>query len=105
MKKPAILSLGEVLWDQFPEESRFGGAPANFACHSAALGGSVFMASALGDDREGRRAIEVLRSYKVDTSLVQTKEDAPTGTVEISLNASGQPTFSIGADAAWDRLG
>jgi fructokinase len=43
MKKPMILSLGEVLWDLFPEGPRFGGAPANFACHAAILGGDVAM--------------------------------------------------------------
>ena len=41
MSKPAILSCGEVLWDLFPDGPRFGGAPANFACHAAILGGAV----------------------------------------------------------------
>jgi fructokinase len=39
MNPPAILSCGEVLWDLFPDGPRFGGAPANFACHAARLGG------------------------------------------------------------------
>ena len=32
----SIVSLGEVLWDLFPDGNRFGGASANFACHAAA---------------------------------------------------------------------
>ena len=30
-----VVGLGEVLWDVFPDGPRFGGAPANFACHAA----------------------------------------------------------------------
>ena len=45
MKHPAILSLGEVLWDLFPDGERFGGAPANFACHAAIQGADVTMLS------------------------------------------------------------
>ena len=36
-KPHQILSCGEVLWDLFPDGPRFGGAPANFACHAALL--------------------------------------------------------------------
>ena len=59
-----ILSCGEVLWDLFPDGPRFGGAPANFACHAALLGGSVTMLSAVGDDARGREAVEILRDRK-----------------------------------------
>ena len=45
----------EVLWDLFPEGARFGGAPANFACHAAALGANVSMVSAVGNDPRGKR--------------------------------------------------
>ena len=54
MKLPQVISLGEVLWDLFPDGERFGGAPANFACHAAILGADVLMISAIGDDRHGR---------------------------------------------------
>jgi len=36
-----VVGLGEVLWDLFPEGARFGGAPANFACHAAVLGSAA----------------------------------------------------------------
>ena len=48
MKTYRIISLGEVLWDLFPDRECFGGAPANFACHAAILGGDVAMVSAVG---------------------------------------------------------
>ncbi|MDE0769698.1 MAG: PfkB family carbohydrate kinase [Opitutaceae bacterium] len=61
MGHPVVISLGEVLWDLFPDGARFGGAPANFACHAAALGARVSMTSAVGDDLQGREAIDILR--------------------------------------------
>jgi fructokinase len=102
--KPSIISLGEVLWDLFPEGARFGGAPANFACHAAALGADVSMVSAVGDDARGREAGNILRSYGVDVTLVQFIVDAPTGTVGVSLDAKGKPTFTIHQDSAWDCI-
>ena len=104
MNRPTILSFGEVLWDLFPAGPRFGGAPANFACHAAALGGDVTMISAVGSDARGVEAIEILEAYGIQTDLIQTLTDAPTGTVGIELDAQGKPTFSIHEDSAWDRL-
>ena len=99
-----ILSCGEVLWDLFPDGPRFGGAPANFACHAALLGGSVTMLSAVGGDERGREAVEILRGFGIGTSLIQKIADAPTGTVGVNVDAAGRPSFEIHADSAWDRI-
>lgn len=104
MKQLSIISLGEVLWDLFPDGERFGGAPANFACHTALLGGDVSMVSAVGDDGHGRQAIESLDGYGIDVSLMQVVPDAPTGTVGVELDPNGQPTFTIHERSAWDQL-
>ncbi len=104
MNRPAILACGEVLWDLFPEGPRFGGAPANFACHAAMLGGQVAMLSAVGNDAHGDEAAAILQSFGVDTSLVQRIADAPTGSVGVSLDAAGKPNFEIHAGSAWDRI-
>jgi len=102
--KPSIVSLGEVLWDLFPEGARFGGAPANFACHAALLGCDVAMLSAVGADSRGREAVDILRGYGIDTTMIQRLEDVPTGTVGVSLDAGGKPTFVIHEGSAWDRI-
>ncbi len=104
MGKPRILSCGEVLWDLFPEGARFGGAPANFACHAAILGGDVSILSAVGNDARGDDAIAILRSFGIDTSLVQRIADARTGTVGVSVDAGGKPSFEIHPGSAWDRI-
>ena len=101
---PKIISLGEVLWDLFPDGEQFGGAPANFACHAAILGGDVSMVSAVGDDSHGRSAIRILEGYGINTGLVQVASDATTGTVGVEVDAGGKPTFTIHAESAWDQL-
>lgn len=93
-----------MLWDLFPEGQRFGGAPANFACHAALHGARVAMLSAVGDDPRGREATAILRRFGLDPSLVQTIADAPTGAVGVSVDAAGKPTFEIHAGSAWDRI-
>jgi fructokinase len=104
MSAPRILSCGEVLWDLFPDGERFGGAPANFACHSAVLGGAVSMLSAVGCEARGDAALSIMRGLGVDTSLVQRSATAPTGSVAVAVDAAGKPSFVIHADAAWDRV-
>ena len=104
MKRPTIISLGEVLWDLFPDGEGFGGAPANFACHAAIQGADVTMLSAVGDDQNGHDAIGILSAYGVDVSLMQIIPDAPTGTVGVALDNNGKPTFVIHQGSAWDQL-
>ena len=104
MKHPTILSLGEVLWDLFPDGERFGGAPANFACHAAVQGADVTMLSAVGDDQYGRDAIDILSAYGIDVSLMQIISKTPTGTVGVEVDADGKPTFVIHQGLAWDNL-
>ncbi|MEI7774490.1 MAG: carbohydrate kinase [Verrucomicrobiota bacterium] len=103
-RKPRILSCGEVLWDLFPEGARFGGAPANFACHAARLGGDVTMLSAVGNDMRGAEAVTILRGFGVETTLVQRIADALTGSVGVSVDAAGKPSFEIHAGSAWDLI-
>lgn len=104
MSQIRILSLGEVLWDLFPDGEQFGGAPANFACHAAIHGAEVTMGSAVGDDERGHKAIKRLCEHGVDVSLIQTTPGIATGTVRIELDDTGKPTFSIENDVAWDQL-
>jgi fructokinase len=104
MNQPKIISLGEVLWDLFPEGARFGGAPANFACHAAMSGADVTMVSAVGNDERGQDAIEILGKFGIDTSLIQTIAGVPTGTVGVEMDAERGHQFTIHGDAAWDHL-
>lgn len=104
MNQHRIISFGEVLWDLFPESARFGGAPANFACHAAAQGGDVTMISAVGDDDRGQEAIEILKEYGIQTDLIQISDTASTGSVGVELDDQAKPTFTIHENSAWDRV-
>lgn len=100
-----IVALGEILWDVFPDGAHFGGAPANFACSAAELGGDitdVFVVGSVGSDELGALAIELLRGHGVDTAYV-SKTSQPTGQVLVTLDAAGSPSFEIATNNAWDN--
>ena len=99
-----ITGLGETLWDRFPDGARFGGAPANFACHAQALGAEAHVVSCVGDDELGQQALAFLRSHGVNTSAVPQSEKHATGTVEVQLDADGNARYEFAANVAWDVL-
>ncbi|NQU26644.1 MAG: carbohydrate kinase [Candidatus Nealsonbacteria bacterium] len=101
---PAIVGLGEILWDVFPDGPRFGGAPANFACHVAALGRTAEIAAAVGQDELGKRALAELHTRGVGTRCVDRHADRPTGTVTVSLDDEGQASYEFAAQTAWDAM-
>lgn len=101
---PRLVSLGEVLWDLFPEGPKFGGAPANLAAHAAAHGCDVAMVSRVGADELGRRAVAFLNEHGAGTRHVQTDPSAPTGTVRVTVDEAGKPEYEIVSNVAWDRL-
>jgi fructokinase len=104
--RPTVVGLGEILWDVFPNGAHFGGAPANFACSAAGLGGpgiDVCIAGSVGRDDLGRRAIELLEAHGVDISSVSSV-NWPTGQVRIELDGMGRPKFEIAVDTAWDNV-
>ena len=105
MNRPfAITALGEVLWDVFPDGPRFGGAPANLACHAAALGADSWMLSQVGDDALGRGALDALGEHNVNVTCVGRDSQFPTGTVQVELDDAGKPSFTIADNVAWDHL-
>lgn len=101
--KPRVVSIGEVLWDEFPDGSRLGGAAANVAFHAARLGAESLLVSRVGNDDQGRRALALLAGAGVDTSGVGIDEHAPTGFVRVTFE-EGEPRFAIGHGVAWDRI-
>ena len=97
-----ILSIGEVLWDVFGDTEHLGGAALNFAAHARILGHSVSFISAVGDDPRGQRAFEKMEAMGLPTRFLHRLKEYPTGIVTVSLNASGQPHFTIHRPAAYD---
>jgi fructokinase len=98
-----ICGLGELLWDVLPAGERLGGAPANFAVMAARLGNRSIIASRLGADERGERALAILKNFPVDLTYLQTDALQPTGMVGVQI-ADGQPSYVIHEPAAWDFL-
>lgn len=97
-----VVGLGELLWDMFPEGKQLGGAPANFAYMTSLLGDEGIVASRVGGDALGRAAGRRLERLGLRASHLQLDRAYPTGTVKVSVDPSGQPTFEIAESVAWD---
>lgn len=100
-----VVGLGEVLWDVFPDQARFGGAPANFACHARALGAQTAMVSAVGppSDPLAEDALAALREHGVDVRGVMRNE-FETGRVLVTLDAHGHASYEFTENPAWDAI-
>lgn len=104
MRAFTAIGLGEVLWDLLPGGRQLGGAPANFACHAAALGNRGIVASRVGTDPLGDEVCTRLAARGLTTRYIQRDTTYPTGTVHVHVDAGGQPDFTITEDVAWDAL-
>ena len=98
-----IISIGEVLWDLFPDGARIGGAPFNFAANMRRFGHDVWFVSAVGDDELGHRVLAEMQQHALSTAQVGMTADSPTGTVSVEL-AAGEPRFTINRPAAYDII-
>lgn len=100
--KKVIVGIGELLWDMLPSGKAIGGAPANFAYHAGRLGEEGWVVSAVGDDALGHEILDVLDEKRLHSLVAMV--DKPTGTVQVSLDDAGVPTYTIVEDVAWDHI-
>ncbi len=99
-----IVAFGEALWDLLPAGPVLGGAPLNFACRAGTLGHQAVLVSALGSDELGDKALGQMRALGMETAWVQRTSRWPTGTVDVFLDSSGSPDFTINSPAAYDAI-
>ncbi|MGA7143942.1 MAG: carbohydrate kinase [Desulfobacterales bacterium] len=99
-----ILVIGEILFDVFENEKRLGGAPFNFAYHLKNLGFPVRCISRIGNDALGKKILNILEKYHFNIDDIQIDDTHDTGTVTVQLSSSGNPTFHINTDAAYDYI-
>jgi fructokinase len=102
---PALVVLGEILWDVFSDSvSLLGGAPLNFSVHAKRLGLHPILISALGADELGRKAAAEIRSTGLDMSFIRESGKWATGTASVAMDGDGHPAFRIARPAAYDDL-
>ncbi len=102
---PRVVVWGEVLWDRFPDGDQLGGAPANVAFHLAQLAPAlgVALATRVGVDADGERALGQLHRAGVDVTLAQRDGARATGEVAIQLDGS-EPRYRLVPGRAWERI-
>lgn len=97
-----IVGLGEALWDVLPEGKKLGGAPANFAYHAGQYGLHSIAISALGEDKLGDETAQALEEKEL--KYLMPRVPYPTGTVQVTLDDEGVPTYDIKENVAWDNI-
>ncbi len=99
-----ITSIGEILFDIYPNHKRLGGAPLNFIYHIKKLTGNGNIVSRVGKDVLGNKVINELKHVGLSTEFLQEDHHHPTGTALVSLDNNGVPQFKIERDCAYDFI-
>lgn len=99
-----VVGLGEILWDMLPAGKQLGGAPANFAYHTQALGGRGVVVSCIGNDELGKGIMSRLKELGLDYGYIGVDDNHPTGTVTVELDKEGKPNYTIHENVAWDYI-
>lgn len=101
---PLVVGIGELLWDLLPGGRQLGGAPANFTFHAHNLGARAAVVSRVGSDGLGVEILARFKAMGLTAEAIQIDGEAPTGTVEVTLDDAGVPRFAVRGNAAWDHL-
>ena len=99
-----ITSIGEILFDIYPNHKRLGGAPLNFIYHVKKLTDSGNIISRVGKDVLGNKAINDLKHSGLSFEFIQHDNLHPTGMAIVHLDDSGIPNFKIDTDSAYDFI-
>lgn len=99
-----ITSIGEILWDVYPDKKRLGGAPFNFIYHVWKLTGTANFISSVGSDVNGSEILDFLNSIDFPTNYIKIDKKHPTGTVLVKLNDDKTPEFNISQECSYDFL-
>lgn len=104
MSEKIICGIGEILWDQFPDMKRPGGAPANVIYHTTQMGFESRLISKVGDDKNGLELVHYLNEKGVSTEFIQLDNRYETGRVEVRFDEKKEPHYNIIKPAAWDYI-
>lgn len=103
-RRHIVASIGEIVWDCFPDGTRLGGCAANVVCHAAHLGVEAVLVSAVGSDRWGEAFRTAWRQRGLSLNSITTISGHPTATVSITVDHQGQPRFDFPGIAAHDFI-
>ena len=90
------------MWAARPEGKNRGGPPANFAYHTRQFGFNSVAVSAVGEDKLGDETLAALDEKGLEYDMARVPY--PTGTVQVTLDEEGIPTYDIRENVAWDNI-
>jgi len=99
-----VVCFGEVLWDNFKDGKKPGGAPMNVALHLFKNAVNPGLISSIGKDEYGEELLNYLETEGISTVHVQQHKTLPTGIVEVNLDENRQATYTIVKPVAWDEI-
>jgi fructokinase len=99
-----ITSIGEILYDVYPDRKRLGGAPFNFIYHIKKITGKGNFISSLGKDDNGKEILDYLTFAGFKTDNISIDEQHPTGTVIVKLLEDKTPQFKIAPECSYDFI-
>ena len=99
-----ITCFGEVLWDEFPEHRKIGGAPLNVGIRLKSLGNTISMISRIGADTDGTDILDFIKKNEIKVNGIQLDDKLKTGTVKVVLNSKGSASYDILFPRAWDNI-
>jgi len=99
-----VITIGEILWDVFPEGKKAGGSSMNVALNLHKQSIESDFISAVGNDDNGQELIDFLRLSHFPTDLIQINPTLQTSTVVVQLDENHQATYTIKQPVAWDDI-
>jgi len=99
-----ITSIGEILYDVYPDGKRLGGAPFNFIYHVWKILGNGNFISSVGNDENGNEIINHLTYIGFKTNYIFIDGNHPTGTVQVKLLDDKTPKFTISPECSYDYI-
>ena len=99
-----VTSIGEILFDVYPDGKTLGGAPLNFIYHVIKMTGRGSFVSCVGNDNNGNEIRNILKQRHIDDRFVQTDLLHPTGAAVPHLNEDKVPVWEIETGRAYDFI-
>lgn len=104
MNNKSLCAFGEVLFDDYEDYKKIGGAPFNYTYHLNKLSYDTRLISRIGNDMDGAEIILNLKRNSIPHEFVQVDEHHKTGLVVVKLNDDKVPDFRILQDRAYDNI-
>lgn len=99
-----IVSIGEILFDIYPEYKCLGGAPFNFSFHLHNAGYTVAFVSCVGRDKNGEEIEQFMLKHHMRLDFLKVDPGHQTGQVLVRLDLEGIPSFVIKENVAYDYI-